>query len=230
MNVSYTALLVASCISLPLCSMEHETFSSHNKQITLTKFHVEDIKNLYEKTYEKMETFTHKHADATKNLLEIIDHTNHLKSQGITEEQIAQIACNEKRFFKDNIEYYWTAFLDVNNGPYNGPHYISAFFTLLKSYNSLIAKKELISPTEKQCADYKKNLTMNLAVRHAASVGLSIKSTSLKEQNALTTIPETVAAKEFHTLFSNICSMRHKAPTIMEAIACALYAPVDAQK
>ena len=230
MNASYTTLLLTSCITLSLTAMEHETLSSDNKPITLTKFHVEDIRNLYEKTYERMETITQKNPDATKNLLEIIEHTNHLTSQGITIPQIVRISFKQDRVLKDNIEYYCNSFLEVNNGPHNGPHYISALFELLKPYNELLAQKKLISPTEKQCAEYKNNLTINRGVKYAASFGLPIKTASLKEQNVLSTIPDTVAAKEFYTLFNNICTLRYQAPTIMETIASTIYGSIDAKK
>src|SRR5438309_5478299 len=115
MNASHTALLLASCISLTLQSMEKET-----EQLTLTNSLTAlqisniagDIKKLYHTTYEALTTITAKDSSNAHRLLEIIEQTNSLKLQGITEYQMAEFAFNEKPSFENQ-------FFNHIHSPYN---------------------------------------------------------------------------------------------------------------
>ena len=223
MNASYTALLLTSCISLPLCSMQEETLLSSTLSTNLTSMQIYDIKDLYNKTYERLETITPKNESAAFNLLEIIERTNHLKSQGITEHQIGDFAFNQKLSFKNQL-------LNHAHTPYNGPHYISVFFARLKEYNDILKKNDFSNPTIEDLASYKNNQNINVAILTASSFNLSIDIAPLKENNIFKEISDSVAIHKFHQLIADIYVMRCKNPTTIEAIATLLYDTTNAKK
>ena len=161
MNASYTALLLTSCISLPLCSMQEETLLSSTLSTNLTSMQIYDIKDLYNKTYERFETITPKNKSGAFNVLELIERTNHLKSQGITEHHIGTFAFNQELSFKNHI-------LNHTHAPYNGPHYVSVFFARFKEYNDCVIKID-VNPTIEDLAIYKNNRKINTAIQTASS-------------------------------------------------------------
>jgi hypothetical protein len=227
MNASYTALLMASCISLSLYSMEDPNQSLSGSTLNnSTTIQIGDIPLLqaqYTQTYDRLEAITSRNNTAANTLLEIIEKTDQLKSHGITEHQMGAFAFNQAPSFKNQ-------FFNRTHTPYNGPHYISVFFALLKEYNDLLNKHAFTTPTIEQLANYKNNQSINATIQTAASFNLHIDATPLKEKNIFKDISDTVAIPKFNQLITDICIMRCKSPVDIEAIATLLYGPIDAKK
>jgi hypothetical protein len=182
-----------------------------------------DIQHLYNQTYNKLEEITPKNNNAVNYLLEIIERTDHLKQQGITERHIGEFAFKQELPFKNQVLHHV-------HSPYNGPHYISVFFARLEEYNKLIKKNNFTTPTLEEFYHYQNNQNISADINEAASIGLHLDATQLKEHNKIKNIPTNVAAQEFHKFITDIYAMRCKNPTIAERIATLLYGPIIEKK
>jgi hypothetical protein len=215
MNASHRALLLTSCISLTLHSMEKEA-----EQQTLTKSLTAlqisniagDIQKLYHKTYKALATITSKDSSNAHHLLDIIDQTNSLKLQGITEYQMVEFAFDQKPSFENQ-------FLNHIHAPYNGPHYVSAFFARLKKYNDALTKNKLVNPTIEDLVAYTNNRAVNTTIQDADPIGITFDIQPLKEQGTFKDISESVAIDKFHEFVAHIYAMRCLSPKKIEGIA-----------
>lgn len=221
MNTSHKALLLASCISLTLHSMEREGQQLLEKQqqpltSSLTALQISnvnsDIKKLYNKAEEALEKITSKDICKADRLLQIFELADSLKARGITEYQMVEYAFKKKPSLENN-------FFNHMHAPYNGPHYVSVFFARLKEYNDCVIKNSLINPTIEDLTIYANNRAINTTIEHAYSIGVSIKTGSLKQQDLYKEISDSIAITKFIDLVAHIYTMRRKNPTVIEEIA-----------
>src|ERR1700722_16449550 len=112
MNISRTTLLLVSCLFLQSYSMEETNPTALDvNTIKLLRIH-------YEQTHKQLSIITPENDSANNALLGIIERTNQLKNQEITEDQMGNFAFNQKPSLEDKISNHTPA-------PYNGPLYIS---------------------------------------------------------------------------------------------------------
>jgi hypothetical protein len=225
MKSSYTTLLVTSCISLSLYSMEPQPLSSStlNSSTAIQINHIKVVQTQYKQIYDTLEAITPNNNNAPINLLKIIEKTDNLKSQGITELQMGAFAFAQDITLRNQL-------FNHGQGPYNSPWYISVFFKRLDKYYESLNKKALSTPTQEQYEHYKNNQIINANIEIASSFNVPIDITLLRENNIFKDVSTSVAAEEFHQLLADVYTIRNTHPKIIEALAGYIYGSVTAKK
>jgi hypothetical protein len=198
--------------------MEKETTITN---ISQTK--INNLKQIYNKTHEKITQITPTNNAAPDILCEIIDNIKELNELNITEHQIGIFAFNQPASIKNKLS-------NLANPPYNGSAYISVFFERIRQYNELLTKSEFTSPTKDQWFFHKDNQKKLTAMNNASTYGLYFSKSMLDQKKIFTAIPKSVAIAEFTTLIENIYTMRCIEPEEITTTATVLYGDNDTKK
>jgi|SRR4030095_1739532 len=218
MNTLPITLLTTFCLSSFLYTME--------KEITLTSLSplkISNIKQIYNKTYDKITQITPTNNAAPDVLCEIIDSIKELETYNINEYQIGLFAFNQPTSAKNQL-------FNLTNQPYNGPAYISVFLERLRQYNELLTKSNFTSPTKEQLRFHRENQNKLTAMNNAASYGVYFTESITNQKKIFTAIPNTVAIEEFTKLKNDTFTMRCTSPEEITTTATVLYGDSNTKK
>jgi len=189
----------------------------------LTQFDNSNIQTLYNKVCDKITQITPTSNTAQTVLCEIIENTNQLRKNSITEFQIGLFAFNQPTSNKNKL-------FNLTSAPYNGSAYVSVFFERLRQYNEFLKKNDFTSPTKDQLRFHKENQKKLTAINNAANYGLFFTQELATEKKIFTNIANTVAIQEFETLIKNISIMLFISPDEITTMATILYDDSDTKK
>ena len=206
MKTSHKTLLIISCISLSLYSMEDQN-----------KLNFYSINDLYKKTYNTLENYNPTDMQSAIALSAIITKTKELKSHNIDEKQIGKFAYKQEEAIKNKLFSYGTP-------PYNGPHYVCVFFERVAQYNAHLEKNAFTSPTIEQFTLHIHNKKITAAIEKAATFRLFLDLEKINaEKKIIVDIPMAVATDDFEKLIKDIATMRSIDPEEIKTLANILY-------
>jgi hypothetical protein len=206
MKISHKTLLIISCISISLYSMEDEN-----------KLNFYAINDIYKKTYNTLENYNPTDIQSAIALSAIITKTKELKSHNINEQQIGKFAYKQEDPIKNKL-------FSNGNPPYHGPHYVCIFFERVAQYNANLEKNAFTSPTIEQFSQYLNNQKITAAVKKAATFRLFLDLEKINaEKKIIVDIPMHIAVDDFEKLIQDIAIMRAINPEEIKMLANILY-------
>ena len=228
MKSTHAMVLLITCISFSSHSMDLATSTSlltKSSLVPLSKLtptQITDMQNLYNTTYENLENITRHSIEAVPSLLAIIEGTNNLKSQGITEQHLTKFACEQEISCTNHIRNHM-------HSPHNGPHYISVTFARIKTFNDFIENNKHTIPTSEEYHAHLEREKRMATFKKAGSLNLYINKTQLIKKNILTETPNSAAAQVFHQLIADIYAIRCESSESIINIAKLLYNTIDGE-
>lgn len=218
MTFSYKTLLITSCITFSLHSMEKETPSI--QPLSLEGLNLYHIEQCYRKTCNYLEKFEQNNTQSITNVCKIITLTDKLKNKkNIEEKHIGLFTYQQKDSLKNQIFTY----IDYERNLYENPLYVSVFFEQLGRYKKKLKENSFTSPTPDQYNLYTKNKQRIIIFNKIKEFKLDLDIHNVP-QEATDNIPKTIAITEFEDLLRDIINLLTRfSPDEIEIIADDIY-------